>query len=204
VAQAQEAIAGVARAGRSGAGQGGAGPSTPAHPSSPNDVELRSIMDRYDRLGDEPPKFNVARNDDAYKESGAHTIERHGPGIPLRRDQAAKTIEGRIYGDTEWERPENWSYRWTDPSTMNRTVREYVRENWKAIRSDLAMFESHEGRFDVGHRVGEGYYNSGMYGAGPRAARYAQTSYVTIRVKLLPGSDPPEPFIVTAFPVGLL
>jgi hypothetical protein len=43
-----------------------------------------------------------------------------------------------------------------------------------------------------------------MYGAGPRAARYAATSFVTIRIKLVPGSDPPEPFIVTAFPAGLL
>jgi hypothetical protein len=122
-------------------------------------------MDRYDRLGEEPPTFTIARNDDAYRNNGAHTIDRHGPDIPLPRDPNAKTIEGRIYGDSGVDRPESWSYRWTDPPTMNRTVRAYVRENWEAIRSDLAMFESHEGRFNAG---------------------------------------PPEPFIVTAFPAGLL
>ncbi|PRY20563.1 hypothetical protein [Pseudosporangium ferrugineum] len=161
-------------------------------------------MDRYDRLGDEPPRFTIAGNDRAHGDIGAHTIDRHSPDIPLPRDPGAKTVEGRIYGDTGWDRPESWSYRWTDPSVMNRTVRDYVRDNWEAIRSDLAMFDTHEGRFDARHRVGEGYYNSGMYGAGPRAARYAETSFVVVRIKVVPGSDPPQPFIVTAFPSGLL
>jgi hypothetical protein len=161
-------------------------------------------MNRYDQLGSEPPEFTMAHNDRNHGADGAHTMDRHGPAIPLPRDPGAKTIEGRIYGDTGWDRPESWSYRWTDPSTMDRTVRDYVREKWESIRSDLAMFESHEGRFDAGRRVGEGFYNSGMYGAGPRAARYAETSFVTIRIKLIPGSDPPEPFVVTAFPAGLL
>jgi hypothetical protein len=205
VAQAQDTIAGGAQAGRVRPAAGpvrGGGASAQA--SRSDDAELRRTMDRYERLGDQPPKFTIARNDDAYAGAGAHTIDRHGPDIPLPRDPNAKTIEGRIYGDTGWHRPESWSYRWTDPAIMNRTVRDYVRENWETIRSDLAMFEAHQGRFDAGHRIGQGYYNSGMYGAGPRAAQYAETSFVTIRVQLVPGSDPPEPFIVTAFPAGLL
>ncbi len=201
VAQSQESIAGSAYAGRPGRS---ATSETTAPAPRPDDVELRAVMNRYDQLGDEPPKFNIARNDDVYGSAGAHTVDRHGPEIPLPRDSNAKTIEGRIYGDTGWSRPESWSYRWTDPSTMNRTARDYVRENWETIRSDLAMSETHEGRFDAGHRVGEGYYNNGMYGAGPRAARYAETSFVTIRIRLVPGSDPPEPFIVSVFPAGLL
>lgn len=162
------------------------------------------MMDRYDRLGDEPPRFNVAANDAAHHGLGAHTDERHGPGVPLLRDPGARTIEGRIYGDPPWGRTENWSYRWTDPSTMNRTVNEYVRDNWQAIRSDLAADGVHRGGFDAGHRVGEGYYNTGMYGSGPVASRYATTSMVTVRIKMVPGSDPPEPFILTAYPAGLL
>lgn len=199
-AEAHHWIDEAARQGRPSASTNSSDASTAQSTGS----ELRTTMDRYERLGDQPPKFNIEHNDAAHRTDGAHTVERHGPDIPLPRNPDATTIEGRIYGDTGWERAENWSYRWLDPSTMNRTVRDYVQTNWETIRSDLAMFESHEGRFDAGHRVGEGYYNSGMYGAGPRAARYATTSFVTIRVKLIPGSDPPEPFIVTAFPAGLL
>jgi hypothetical protein len=86
---------------------------------------------------------------------------------------------------------------------MNRVVNEYVRRNWETIRSDLAMGEDHVGSFDAGQRVGEGYYNAGMHGAGPTSSHYAETSYVKIRIRLVPGSDPPEPFIVTAYPSGL-
>ncbi len=162
------------------------------------------IMDRYDRLGDEPPEFNIAANDATYHGHGAHTQERHGPDVPMPRDPTTRTVEGRIYGDPPWERPENWSYRWADSSTMNRTVNEYVQQNWETIRQDLAVDGRHRGGFDAGHRVGEGYYNSGMYGAGSRISRYAATSLVKIRIQLVPGSEPPVPFVVTAFPSGLL
>ena len=99
---------------------------------------------------------------------------------------------------------ENWSYRWSDPSTMNRTINEYVRRNWEAIRSDLALGRTHRGGFDAGHRIGEGYFNNGMYGAGPRQSQYAATSLAVIRIRLVPGADPPQPFLVTAFPAGIL
>ncbi|GAA0489173.1 hypothetical protein Ade02nite_73340 [Paractinoplanes deccanensis] len=161
-------------------------------------------MDVYDRLGDEPPVFNVARNDDAFEGQGAHTVDRHGPDIPLRREPGTKTVEGRIYGDHGWDRPDNWSLQWTDHTTMNREINTYVRKNWDAIRTDLSTEGSHTGAFDAGHRVGEGFFNNGMYGAGPRQAQYTAASLVRISIDLVPGSDPPQPFIVTAFPAGVL
>jgi hypothetical protein len=209
VAEAQEAIAGAARAGRPSAaaspvsGSGGGAGAQAATPH-PDDVELRVIMDRYERLGDGPPRFNIAANDAVHHGHGAHTEERHGPSVVMPRDPSARTVEGRIYGDPPWDRPENWSYRWSHPSTMNRTINEYVRQNWETIRHDLAFDGRHRGGFDAGHRVGEGYVNSGMFGGGPRASRYAVTSLVKIRIQLAPGSDPPVPFVVTAFPSGLL
>ena len=70
--------------------------------------------------------------------------------------------------------------------------------------SDLALQGSHDGAFNAGHRVGEGFYNEGMFGVGPRQARYTATSLVRVAIDTVPGSDPPQPFIVTAFPAGTL
>ena len=177
----------------------------PANPPHPGDLKLQEITERYELLGDKPPRINIANNDDTYEKIGAHTVDRHGPDIALPRDPnaASKTIEGRIYGDAPWKREENWSYQWIDEPTMTKTVRDYVRENWETIRSDLALAAEHESSFDVGHLVGRGYYNSGMTGIGPRAAQYGETSLVRIRIKLVPGSHPPVPYVVTAFPAGI-
>ncbi|WP_250036067.1 hypothetical protein [Paractinoplanes maris] len=161
-------------------------------------------MRTYDQLGDTPPPFNLARNDDAFSTNGAHTVERHGPDLTMRRDPSTRTVEGRIYGDPPWPSRESRSFKWTDHTTMNREVNRYVQENWETIRSDLAANGTHKGGFDAHHRVGEGYYNKGMYGAGPPQAEYGTTSLVSVRIKLVPGSDPPQPFIVTAFPTGVL
>lgn len=177
---------------------GGAGPVRSA-----DDTEVNRWDDDYSRIGDQPPRFNVAANDNAYGSHEAHTELNHGPHIPLRRDPAMKTIEGRIYGDTGWIRPANASFKWTDPSTMNRTINDHVSQNWEVIRNELAIYGQYETTFDAGHRVGEGYVNRGMFGAGPRQAQYAATSIVRIVIHLVPGSDPPEPFILTAFPTGL-
>ncbi|MBM2621797.1 hypothetical protein JIG36_40465 [Actinoplanes sp. LDG1-06] len=163
-------------------------------------------MRRYDQLGESPPKFEFAQNDNTFKSKGAHTLLHHGPDVPMRRspDPETLTIEGRIFGDPPWGHSESRSYRWTDHSTMNREVNRYVRENWEAIRSDLALTGRHKDGFDAHHRVGEGFYNKGMHGAGPREAVYGVTSLVIVRIKLVAGSDPPQVFVDSAYPSGLL
>ncbi|MBB4694636.1 hypothetical protein [Paractinoplanes abujensis] len=172
--------------------------------SSADDVEFHAILSRYEQLGDEPPTVNIARNDATFRDDGAHTLKHHGPDIPLRRAPAGRTIEGRVYGDRPWDHPETRSYRWTDHTTMNREINRYVQENWETIRQDLALTGRHRGGFDAHHRVGEGFYNKGMYGAGPREAEYGATSLVLVRIKTRTGSDPPELFVDSAFPSGLL
>ena len=205
VQQAQDAIAaklGAAKADPTpyGTAHTSAGTTTPP---TRDDIELSAIMNRYDRLGDEQPKFKIAAHDLAHPK--AHTLERHGPDIPLAHIPGVKTIEGRVYGGHGWERRENQSFKWIDHTTMHNEINEYVRTNWETIRSDLAIGDSpHEAVINAGHRIGHGYYNSGMYGTGVRQAAYAETSWFKIRIRLTPGSDPPEPFIVSAFPAGIL
>jgi hypothetical protein len=198
----------MARIGRPGSNAGNSSTNSGAapHSSHPDDARLRQIMADYDALGNEPPEFNVARNDAAYGDNGAHTLDRHSPDIELRRDPTnqTKTVEGRIYGDAGWSHPDNWSMRWTDHTTMNREVNNYVRENWEEIRTNLAVDGVHNGAFNAGHRVGEGFYNDGMHGAGPRNAHYTAASLVRVAIDIVDGSDPPQPFIVTAFPAGTL
>jgi hypothetical protein len=196
------ALQGRPRSGTGGSSSGGASGTSTQHP---DDAALRDLMDRYEAFGDLPPRFNIATNDGLYNTSGAHTVERHGPSLPLSRDLSdptTRTVEGRIHGDPPWTRTENYSYRWTDHSTMNRTINDHIRENWDDIRSELVLNGRYRRTFDAHHLVGEGYYNEGMYGAGPISARYSETSRVTITIQTVPGSDPPQPFIVTAFPDG--
>ncbi|WP_157437135.1 hypothetical protein [Actinoplanes subtropicus] len=206
MAGAERAVAQTFERGRpaadAGTGPVSGSPST-GRPPTPDDLELRRWEEGYDNLGDEPPKFDVALNDAAHRADDAHTVDRHGPDVPLRRDPTMRTIEGRIYGDTGWARPMNASFRWTDHSTMNRTVNDYVRAHWEQIRNNLATDGVHQATFDAGHRIGEGFVNTGMGGAGPRRAQYMTTSVVRILIAIAPGTDPPEPFIVTAFPAGL-
>ncbi|MEU8817840.1 hypothetical protein [Actinoplanes sp. NPDC048796] len=192
---AHDQLAEVALAGRPRAAQ------TPSASPTAGDVELAEVMRRYEQLGNEPPRFNIAENDAAHRR--AHTIDHHGPDIPLERHLGPRTVEGRIYGDGEWGDAVNASLRWTDPSTMHREINGYIQRNWSRIRDDLALERSHDGLFDAGHRIGEGYYNNGMYGAGPRQAEYTTTSLVRIRIKLVQGSDPAQPYLLTAFPAAL-
>jgi hypothetical protein len=159
VAHGQQITSEFAERGRAGAGPSGS--SNAPRRLSPDEIELNRQRDVLDKLGREPPKVNVARNDAEFGDEGAHTLDRHGPDIPLPRDPNTKTIEGRIFGDNPWRR-ENSSFKWTD-----------------------------------------GYFNKGMYGAGPRQAQLWSTSLVKIRLRLVDGSDPPQPFILTAFPPAL-
>ncbi|WP_249997456.1 hypothetical protein [Actinoplanes sp. M2I2] len=163
---------------------------------------LSAALRTYDQLGPEPPRINLAQND--HDNSTAHTIARHGPDVPLRRDPDVQTIEGRIYKDTGWRRPENQSFRWDSPAVMTREINRYVRQNWEAIRSDLALGGRHEDYFTSDNRVGEGFLNGGMYGTGPRQAHYMVTKLMLIRIELVPNSDPAKAFVVSAFPAGIL
>ena len=157
------------------------------------DPEVARVMRVYNALGDEPPKVNMAKNDAAYTD--AHTLERHGPDIPLERGSAPvgdRTIEGRIYGDEPWrtpgppppDKPDNYSYKWKDASTMNRTVNDYLQNNWEQVRSDIALNGGHDATFNTGHAVGEGYSNSSYHTSNPPNAVYGQTSMVTITIDL--------------------
>lgn len=180
----------------------------PSGAPDPNDTrsedeQLADIMRRHDQLGEAPPRLNMTDHDEKYKDNGAHTIKRHSPDIPLRRDLNLKTIEGRIYGDKGWNGCTSGSYQWTDSSTMNREINKYLRDNWEEIRSDLAMEGEHVRLFDAGHRVGQGFHNKGMHGVGPRQAEYGETSIVKIVISLVEDSDPAEFFIVSTYPAGL-
>jgi hypothetical protein len=162
-------------------------------------VDDAAAMDRYGKLGDEPIRITIAANDAAHRADGAHTEERHGPDIPLRRRSGGRTIEGRIHGDPPWTRRAKWSTRWTDSLSMNRVLNDYLRENWEIIRRDLAIDGEHGGGFDTGEQIGEGFFNNGT-----AEAEYATTSHVRVFLQVVPGSDPLVPFIVTAYPAGLM
>jgi hypothetical protein len=169
------------------------------------EVELASMMAIYEGLGSIPPRFNIEANDVAHGSLGAHTMERHPPGLTrMRGAPGVRTLEGRIYGDPPWRNRENWSHRWVSSSVMNRTVNDYVASNWETIRSDLAEKGVFRAKFDAGHLTGDGFFNSGMYGTGPIAAEYMTTSYVQLTIRLVPGSNPPRPYIVRALPCGHL
>ncbi|MFI5955229.1 hypothetical protein [Cryptosporangium sp. NPDC051539] len=156
------------------------------------------LLRRYHELGNAPPVIDIVENDCEYGDLGAHTMDRHGPGIPLRRAAGVKTIEGRIYGDWPWRRKVNRSYQWTDVRTIDREVNAQLRRNWETIRIDLAARHFAESIFDVGRRVGRGYYNGGMYEASARRACYAETDLFLVRLRLAP--DSAVPFVLSTFP----
>ncbi|MGW0434450.1 WXG100-like domain-containing protein [Micromonospora sp. NPDC003197] len=163
-------------------------------------VEWARVAKVFIDLGDNPPSFDVASNDAAHASHGAHTLDRHGPNVPLARDPHTRTIEGRIYGDPPWPRRQNYSSRWPDAISMNRAIKEYVEANWQTIREDLALEGRHTGVGPSGVN-GEGYYNANSHGVGgsPLARRYVPTN-IRVAMRLVPGSDPARAFIVTAFP----
>ncbi len=170
------------------------------------DLEMERVMKAYDALGDEPKKVSISANDKDFEKSDPkpHTLERHSSDIPLERNGVPagdRNIEGRIYGDPPWDRAETASYKWNDHTTMNQTVNDYLRDNWEQVRSDLALKHLHSATFRTKSAVGEGYYNGGQHGLGPRKAVYGQTSLVTITIVDVP-SDPSAIKVVTAFPNG--
>ena len=157
----------------------------------------------HDALGEQPPRINIRAHE--AETPGAHTIERHGPDIPLKRGDApagARTIEGRITGDPPWGDPANFSYKWIDEPTMNRVVNEHLRANWEKIRSDVAVNGRYEATFNQGNLVGEGFFNQSFGTPEPARPVFSQTSTVTITIDLAPGRNPPAIRIIRAFPNG--
>jgi hypothetical protein len=55
---------------------------------------MAEVAKIYNDLGPEPPRINVAKNDTAYGNLGAQTVERRDSTVPLHRDPNVRTIEG--------------------------------------------------------------------------------------------------------------
>ncbi|MBC7797335.1 MAG: hypothetical protein H7Z37_10720 [Pyrinomonadaceae bacterium] len=164
---------------------------------------LRGRLEILESLGETPKKITIAENDATYESSNAHTKKNHGEDVTMERANApagVRTIKGRIYGDAPWTKAENYSYKWLDDTIMNQTINDHISKNWDAIRWDFANGNDYKITFDAGKAVGEGYYNSGMYGNGPRQAVYGKTSRVTILLKL--DQVAMKPIVVTAYPAG--
>lgn len=166
---------------------------------------LRGYISSAESLGENPNKFNISRNDLNYITGyNAHTDIRHSPKITLEKSSApsgTRTIEGRIYGDPPWSKAENFSYKWLDESTMNRTINEYLEKNWEQIRWELATKQRIDIRFDAGKAIGEGYFNKNIGTNNPPQAVYSKTSYVRIFIRL-DQNEPMKPVIITAHPLG--
>jgi hypothetical protein len=131
------------------------------------------------------------------------TLNNSGPNGSYKTDTstATRTIEGRIYGDPPWKTPKNFSYKWMDEPTMDKTINDYIQTNWDDICWELAKNWSFNRTFDAGKLVGEGFFNESQVASSPRSAKYGQTSYVTLRLKL-DQSEPPRLILVAAFPAG--
>ena len=169
---------------------------------------MSAVEHIYNSLGEQPPRVTMQANDAA--NPAAHGLERHGPGVALERAGAppgTRTVEGRIYGDPPWNQPgeggqQNYSFRWTNDTVMNRAINDYLRAHWEQIRSDLAMNLEHDATFNAGASVGEGYYNQRMFQPGAAAnpqATFITTRWVTIVIRVVPG-NPPGFYIHTAYP----
>lgn len=169
------------------------------------EIRILGVLKIYEAIGAEPQKINIAENDAKYADTfNVHTLDRHGASVPLKRTDAsvgARTIEGRIYGDPPWRNAENFSYKWIDDSTMNRTINDYIEKNWDTIRWELANNQQLTVTFDAGKAIGEGFYNKNQMGLGISQAEYGQTSYVTLRLKL-DQIEPQKVVVETAFPAG--
>jgi hypothetical protein len=188
---------------------------TPAEATARAARATRELIERsaewraYEGLGGEPPTIDLAANDQAYgppRAHPAHTLERHGPTVPLRRAAApgARTVEGRLFGDAPWGRDANFSYRWFTLRIAQDTINAYLRANWETIRSDLATKGEFNAMFDARRAVGEGFYDANFGTPGPHAAPrpvYHTTSIVSLTLRLVPGA-PPRIYVETAFPFG--
>jgi len=79
-------------------------------------------------------------------------------------------------------------------------INDYLRANWDQIKTDLALNGKHDGGFNTGNAVGEGFVNSGT-AAAPNPV-YTVSSLVSIAINFLPGT-PPDFYVITAFPAPM-
>ena len=176
---------------------------------SKREIEIRGKLAMIESLGETPRRLNVSENDLNYAPfENAHTEERHAASVALWQTNApagTRTVEGRLFGDQPWgtRQQTNFSYKWLDDSTMNRTINEYMQKNWNQIREDLVFNDKHrhEAVFDAGKSIGEGFYNKNQMGMGSVDPVYHQTSKVKI-VITLDQIEPLTPIIVTSYPAG--
>ena len=165
------------------------------------EIDARAYNQAYTKYGETPPKeFRITDNDG--RGGGAHTLERHGADMPLKRRDAPagqRTVEGRIFGDPPWGNRQNFSLNHLSDSIMDRPVRWAMENNWNRIRSALARGDDFVENFTYPQAVGEGFYNAGT-NAAPKSV-YMKTSLFRLTIvtdsNALGGMK-----VITAFPNG--
>jgi len=163
------------------------------------------VTGKVPELPENPPRIKISKNDARFgnlEQNAAHTLERHGPEIPLRRTDAppgARTIEGRLFGDPPWPRRENNSHRWKNKGKLDDLINEYIQKNWDELRVKFRTTDEHKVDLDAKQAIGEGFVNAAPGAAEPKPV-YQQTSRLTIRLRFFAG-PPPEIYVHTAFPL---
>jgi hypothetical protein len=87
--------------------------------------------------------------------------------------------------------------RWSSDASMVQALNEFIRANWEAIRTELALHGEYASGGDAGSAIGEGFVNSGS--AATPVSTFVASSLFKIRIKLIEG-PPIDYFIVTGFP----
>jgi hypothetical protein len=87
--------------------------------------------------------------------------------------------------------------RWNSDANMVQALNDFIRANWDAIRTELALHGEYAGGGDAGTAVGEGFVNAGS-GAAP-APTFVVSSLFKVRIKLIEG-PPIDFFVNTGFP----
>lgn len=176
-------------------------------------AEIR--LQQLDAAYPEPPTIDIAANDAAYHDQGAHTGERHGSFVPLWIRDALpgeKSIESRVASGEGWNGQESKSFRWLSVDIMNKTLTEHIRSRWDKIKLELALYGAYDGPKNAqgqlrstpaGEVVGEGFEQ--VHGpVRPDATSdivyyFREGTSFTVRIRLIDGT-PPRIMILTSFP----
>ena len=109
-----------------------------------------------------------------------------------------QTVEGRIYGDAPWGKPNKMPTRWGSIQIINDVINRYLQSNWDAVRSDLALSKEHVAKFDTQQLVGDGLWNEGSHDS-PSVTGPHPVSCVTVVFNLTTGF-PAKFFVLTSYP----